>query len=82
MSGLGTPRPERRRMSTIQMPRLEQAACVGATATESLCRTCWDRPECLAWALAAERDGYWAGYSAPERAIMRREFGIPTPGVS
>ena len=67
-------------MSAIPMPRLPRAACIGAEPSEALCAGCWERPDCLAWALEEEKDGFWGGYSASGRAILRREFGIPVPG--
>lgn len=31
---------------------------------------------CLEWALYRERSGYWAGTTARERVLMRRDLGI------
>lgn len=64
---------------TIPMPRLDQAACIGAEPKATLCERCWDRPECLAWALESERDGFWGGYTARARDTLRHKFGIPVP---
>lgn len=58
------------------MPKLENAACIGTKPTDALCQSCWDRPECLTWALEYEPDGFWAGYKAIDRARMRAQFGI------
>lgn len=60
-----------------RMPKLENAACISVKPTNTLCQTCWDRPECLAWALEYERDGFWAGYKAIDRVRMRKQFDIP-----
>lgn len=64
---------------TIDMPRLSQAACISSEPSKAVCRSCWDRPDCLAWALESETDGFWGGYSANERKDMRSRFGIPKP---
>jgi len=72
----------------VSAPRLENAACRApkaaavfaaerdAAAMKAVCETCWDRPECLAWALERERDGFWGGHDPHERAQVRRRFGI------
>ena len=43
---------------------------------DSLCNDCHARDICLMWALAHERDGYWAGTTPPDREQMRRDLGI------
>lgn len=62
-----------------RMPNLSQAACMGTEPSTVVCGRCWDRPECLAWALESERVGFWGGYSAYDRRALRNEFGIPAP---
>jgi len=64
---------------TIPMPRLPQAACVRTEPSEAVCARCWDRPECLAWALESETSGFWAGYTAHGLAALRRQFDIAAP---
>jgi len=64
---------------TVPMPRLPHAACVRREPSEAVCAGCWDRPECLTWALAWELDGFCGGYTMHGRAALRREFGIPAP---
>jgi len=64
---------------TIPMPRLPQAACVRTEPSPSVCGRCWDRPECLAWALESESSGFWGGHTGPARALLRLKFGIPEP---
>lgn len=66
-------------MSAPRMPRLEQAACISTEPSETVCGRCWDRPECLAWAMESERTGFWGGYGMRGRARLRVEFGIPKP---
>lgn len=64
---------------TIPMPQLPQAACVGTEPSKAVCAGCWDRPECLAWALEWGPDGFWGGYTMHGLASLRRQFGIPAP---
>lgn len=64
---------------TIPMPRLPAAACIGIEPSTTVCERCWDRPECLAWALESEKNGFWGGYTTHGRTTLRREFGIPDP---
>ncbi len=64
---------------TISMPRLEHAACVGTEPSVAVCARCWDRPECLAWALETGPGGFWGGYTMKGLASLRQQFGIPAP---
>lgn len=71
-------------------PRLDDAACRGREdlylkdnprapdhdLMRKICATCWDRPECLTWALEREEHGYWAGHTAVDRRRLRAQYGI------
>lgn len=61
---------------TDRMPYLANAACRGLKPTTVLCGTCWDRPECLAWALEHEDTGIWGGHTPTGLNRLRAEFGI------
>lgn len=41
-----------------------------------ICNACPVQEACLEWSLRHEEFGWWGGYSAAERANMRREMGI------
>lgn len=74
----------------VRMPALKDAACrlpenrarfnhvkgPGAQLAIRVCRTCWDRPDCLAWALEYEDSGIWGGYGPTGLRQLRTEFGI------
>lgn len=76
-------------MSSLR-PRLEHAACRGREdlylkdsprapdyeLMRKICGTCWDRPECLAWALEREERGYWGGHTPASRRQLRAKYGI------
>ena len=59
-----------------RIPPLPNAACARTEPTAALCDSCWDRPECLAWALENEISGFWAGHTQAELKKLRRDFGI------
>lgn len=74
---------------TTTRPRLDDANCRGRedlylkpargsriTEMRAICGNCWDRSDCLTWALEHEEHGYWAGHSAKERAALRTTYGI------
>jgi hypothetical protein len=63
-------------MSAIPSPDLSRAACMHTEPTKALCRSCYDRPECLAWSLDHEESGLWGGHTAAERRQLREQFGI------
>lgn len=76
-------------MTSIR-PRLENAACRGREdlylhekprpadidLMRKICGACWDRPECLAWALEREEHGVWAGHTPADRRRLRARYGI------
>ena len=76
-------------MST-RMPKLPNAACrapanahrfrrpmgPAAAKAQEICAVCWDRPDCLAWALEYENSGVWGGHGPTGLGTLRREFGI------
>jgi hypothetical protein len=49
---------------------------------ESLCGSCPFARPCLAYALAHNVDGWWAGTSKPQRAALRRKHGIAARPLS
>lgn len=51
-------------------------------AARAVCRRCLVRPECLAYALAADiTDGIWGGHTPAERRDLARARAAPTrPG--
>lgn len=60
----------------FDMPDFSNALCARTPPTTELCSACWDRPECLAWALVHENTGFWAGHTQASLGRLRREFGI------
>ncbi len=60
----------------FDMPSFPNAQCAGTEPTAALCARCWDRRDCLAWALAHEDTGYWAGQTQASLRKLREEFGI------
>lgn len=49
---------------------------------ESLCGSCPFARPCLAYSLAHNVDGWWAGTSKPQRAALRRKHGIAARPLS
>lgn len=47
-----------------------------AAPAKALCSECPVKAECLAWALAHEKQGIWGGTSERERRRLRRIAGI------
>lgn len=81
---------------TIARPRLERAACRGLdhlflkprprksdrAQIREICRTCQDRPPCLAYALEHEEHGYWAGHTPEQLRALRARYGITIDRLS
>lgn len=42
----------------------------------SVCASCPVQRQCFEWAIQHEEFGWWGGYSARERAGMRKQLGI------
>lgn len=75
---------------TLIRPRLDAAECRGRediflqsrpnpdalNTMRAICAGCWDRPECLAYALEHEESGFWAGHTAKQRTELREKYGI------
>lgn len=74
---------------TTARPELADAACRGKedlylkplrgsrlTTMRKICAGCWDRPECLTWALEHEEHGFWAGRGPKDLKKLRETYGI------